>query len=480
MTNTNSDLAGQIEDRFTRMKKLNESGIDTFANDFIPTHSIEQVINTGTNQSLPTQEEIRQDAERFKIAGRLIQISDFGKVKFLFIRGSENYLLQGLMRKNDNPELFALTKEIQSGDIIGFKGALFRTNQGKRAILIEDLCILTKALLPLPGKILQDEQDVNDVELLYRRRYLDFIQHPDKIDIFKKRALIISSIRRALDDAGFMEVETRMMLATNGGASAKPFKTHHNTLNRDFNLRIAPELDLKRCIVGGMEKVYEIGRQFRNEGMDRFHNPEFTSLEFYEAFSNYEIAMAKTEHLIRTAATEIGLGNSFNYQDIQVNMNEPFICKAMLESVLEIVPDLPEQNRSGSKLVESFEQYVEHTLIQPTFITHYPVESSPLARRNENDPRFTDRFELFICGKEIANGFSELTNPIDQNARFVEQVAQKALGNEEAMDFDEDYITALRYGMPPCAGVGIGIDRLVMLLTNQSSIRDVILFPQMR
>ncbi len=481
MSQFNSDLAGQMNDRVTRMEKLQAAGINPFANDFHVVHTVKQVVLATTAQELKTQEELLPTDQRWSVAGRLVQASDLGKIKFLFIRGDENQIVQGLIRKNDDPASFELTKDIQTGDIVGFSGPLFKTKQGKPAILVEKIRLLTKALRPLPGKILQEEQDVKDIELLYRQRYFDLIQHPAKADVFRSRAKIISTLRRLLDDNNFVEVETRMMLATNGGASARPFETHHNALDKDFYLRIAPELDLKRCVVGGMERVYEIGRQFRNEGMDRFHNPEFTSLEFYRAYSDYENAMEYVEYLLRNVACALypETNGVFKYQDTDINMNH-FARKTMLDAVLEVLPDLPDDSRHGMKLVEVFEQCVESTLIQPTFITQYPIEASPLARRNESDPRFTDRFELFICGKEVANGFSELNDPIDQYNRFAEQARQKASGNEEAMDLDEDYIVALQYGMPPCAGVGIGIDRLVMFLANQQSIRDVILFPQMR
>jgi lysyl-tRNA synthetase, class II len=492
----NSDLEGQMQDRVARVQKLAARGISSFANDFKITHNIGKINSNEADEveGLPEQDAILPGAIRYSLAGRLVQIGDFGKIKFLFIRGDKNAIIQGLIRKNDDLERFELTKDIQVGDIIGFTGPLFKTKQGRRAIMIENLRLLTKAMRPLPGKILQEEQDVKDVELLYRQRYLDFIQHPDKVDVFRKRAKVISVIRECLDHSDFVEVETRMMLATNGGASARPFKTHHNTLDRNYNLRIAPELDLKRCIVGGMDRVYEIGRQFRNEGMDRFHNPEFTSLEFYQAYSTYENGMDMTEQLVFNVCESIIPHSTHSGNDQQMfvmygdhkigfidsnGWKKPFTRKTMLQAVLDVIPELPADHRFGNKLVLMFEQHVEHTLIQPTFITQFPVEVSPLARKNDQDPRFTDRFELYMCGKEVANGFSELNDPADQRSRFEEQVKLKNTGNEETMDYDEDYCVALEYGMPPTCGVGIGIDRLVMMLTNQSSIRDVILFPQM-
>lgn len=483
----NSDLEGQMKDRAAKIEKLRGRGVNVFANDFNITHTVKQAINASPEEHLlPTQEEAAQPSTyRWSLGGRVVQVSDFGKIKFLFIRGDENQIIQGLLRKVDSPDLFELSKDLQLGDFIGFAGPLFKTKQGRRAILVENLRLLTKAMRPLPGKILQEEQDVKDVELLYRQRYLDFIQHPDKTQVFRDRAKVVSAIRHELDLDGFVEVETRMMLPTNGGASARPFKTHHNTLDKDLNLRIAPELDLKRCVVGGMERVYEIGRQFRNEGMDRFHNPEFTSLEFYQAYSTYLDGMNKTEELVRKACAAVTKKGSFTYQGTEVMLVDekgyyrPFVRKTMLQAVLEVFPELPEDARYGHNLVNRFEKFVEPTLIQPTFITQFPVEVSPLARKNEQDPRFTDRFELYMLGKEVANGFSELNDPVDQRSRFEAQVKLKSEGNEETMDYDEDFCVALEYGMPPTCGVGIGIDRLVMMLTDQASIRDVILFPQM-
>jgi lysyl-tRNA synthetase class 2 len=300
--------------------------------------------------------------------------------------------------------------------------------------------------------------------------------HPHKVDVFRKRARIVSAIRKFFDARGYVECETRMLLSTNGGATARPFKTHHNALDIDLLLRIATELDLKRLVVGGIDRVYEIGRLFRNEGMDRTHNPEFTTIEFYEAYATYEDMMRLTEQLIEGLALEINGTTEIEYGEHKLSLKAPFRRATMQE----LVHEKTGQTLEGQALVEAFEREVEAALIQPTFVTQHPIEVSPLARRNDRDPRFTDRFELFIVGREFANAFSELNDPLDQRQRFAAQLQAKQKGNEEAMDYDEDYCRALEYGMPPTGGEGIGIDRLVMLLTNQHSIRDVIFFPQMR
>ncbi|MEO6950758.1 MAG: lysine--tRNA ligase [Polyangia bacterium] len=504
-----SDLEGQMRARRAHVAELRDKGVQPYANDWKVSHPIFALPSVpadldrkvaGWEARLPaevaTDEGKLSDAHpRYSVGGRLVQVNEMGKARFAFVRGDKGEMLQLYLKTFGDKdvaagldaakvptlnEAFVAASHAGLGDIVGASGQLFVTRAGKRALRVESFKLLTKALRPLPGKVLQDGPGVTDLGMLYRQRYLDLVVHPEKADVFRKRARIISGIRRFFDERGYVECETRMLLSTNGGAAAKPFKTFHNALGIELNLRIATELDLKRLVVGGLERVYEIGRLFRNEGMDKTHNPEFTTIEFYEAYATYETLMDMTEALFDRLATDVCGGTSITYQGQAISLAAPFRRVTMLDAVLEKKPDLPESERVGKKLVDHFEALVEPTLIEPTFITQYPIEVSPLSRKNDQDPRFTDRFELFIAGREHANAFSELNDPDDQRARFESQATNKAGGDDEAMDYDEDFCRALELGMPPTAGEGIGIDRLVMLLTDQASIRDVLFFPQMK
>jgi lysyl-tRNA synthetase class 2 len=502
-----SDLEGQMRDRRRIIESLRQSGQNPFANDARPTHQIYALPASRQEEvaSLPLENELAADAPRYAVAGRLLQVNEMGKAKFLFIRGDRGAMLQ-LYLKADVVEAFALSNQLGLGDFVLAQGPLFRTRKDKRALRIESLRLLSKAVRPLPGKALQDGPKVTDEDWRYRQRYADMIVHPEVADVFRKRATIVREVRRFFDERGYVECDTRMLLSTNGGAAARPFRTHHNALDLDLSLRIATELDLKRLVVGGLDRVYEIGRIFRNEGLSRFHNPEFTTIEFYEAYATYENLMDLTEELLERACVAVNGTTTIDYQEHQgVRLQRPFRRATMRQLVKEARPDapiadgactdaeyaaLPGYARSvlgdkapsgyGHALVALFEEFVEKSLVQPTFVCEFPTEVSPLSRRNDRDPRFVDRFELFVIGKELANAFSELNDPDDQRARFEQQVSQKASGDQEAMDYDEDFCRALEYGMPPTAGEGIGIDRLVMLLTNSASIRDVIPFPQLR
>ena len=504
-----SDLEGQMRARRAHVAELRKNGVQPYANDWKVSHPIFALPAVpsdldrkvaGWEARLPaaiaTDEGKLTDAHpRYSVGGRLVQVNEMGKARFAFVRGDRGEMLQLYIKTFGDKdvaagleaakvpalnEAFVAAGHAALGDIVGASGQLFVTRAGKRALRVESFKLLTKALRPLPGKVLQDGPGVTDLGMLYRQRYLDLVVHPEKAEVFRKRARIISGIRRFFDERGYVECETRMLLATNGGAAAKPFKTFHNALGIELNLRIATELDLKRLVVGGLERVYEIGRLFRNEGMDKTHNPEFTTIEFYQAYATYETMMEMTEQLFEQLATDVCGGTDITYQGQALSLAAPFRRMTMLDAVLEKKPDLAESERHGKKLVDHFEALVEPTLVQPTFITQFPVEVSPLSRKNDKDPRFTDRFELFVAGREHANAFSELNDPDDQRARFEAQVTNKAGGDDEAMDYDEDFCRALELGMPPTAGEGIGIDRLVMLLTDQASIRDVLFFPQMK
>jgi lysyl-tRNA synthetase class 2 len=441
----------------------------------------------------------RDENQTLRINGRIKFLRIMGKAAFVKIE-DEAGLLQIYVSRDNLPEGFyndVFKKLIEVGDIISVDGYPFVTKTGELSLHVTALDLVTKSIKPLPEKF----HGLTDIELRYRQRYLDMIMNDEVKDNFKIRSKIVSITRRFFEDSGFLEVETPMMHPLAGGANAKPFVTHHNALGIERFLRIAPELYLKRLVVGGFEAVFEINRNFRNEGMDQTHNPEFTMLEFYWAYHNYEDLMKLTEDLFEKLISELGLETKLPFGDMEVDYSTPFAKIKWEDALVDIAGVKREDVRdeealkafltshdvkfdsklSLAKLQEEiFDEFVEKKLINPTFLTHYPIDISPLARRNDEDPQIADRFEFFVAGQEIANGFNELNDPIDQYNRFAKQMEHKNSGDDEAHQMDEDYCHALGYGLPPTAGEGIGIDRVVMLLTNQQSIRDVFLFPAMK
>ena len=442
-------------------------------------------------------EALESSPVQVSVAGRVMLQRIMGKASFITLQDMDGQI-QAYIRSNDLPEgQYDDFKTWDLGDIAGISGRLFRTKTGELTVHADSVRLLTKSLRPLPEK----HAGLVDTEQRYRKRYLDLLTNEDSLKVFKLRSQIISEIRSFFGNQDYLEVETPMMHSVLGGAAAKPFTTHHNALDMDLYLRIAPELYLKRLVVGGLEKVFEINRNFRNEGLSTKHNPEFTMLEYYTAYANFEDQMEFIESLFKfvagsvlgstvigTGAHKCDLGKPFKRITLISSVAEKLSVKEedlrkrdVLESLAEKLHIEGYENLSDGKLLfELFEEVVEESLDQPTFITGYPIEISPLSRISDEDPDFVDRFELFIDGKEIANGFSELNDPEEQADRFKKQVDQKISGDEEAMEYDADYVEALEYGLPPCAGVGIGIDRLVMLLTGAPSIRDVLLFPQLK
>jgi len=436
---------------------------------------------------------------RCKVAGRLMSRRIMGKASFAHIQDMSGKIQLFVQRDSLEEDVYNQQfKKWDIGDIIGGEGALFKTKTGELSVRVDKIRLLTKALRPLPAKF----HGLKDQEIRYRQRYVDLIMNEVTRETFAARTRIVSFIRRFLDDRGFMEVETPMMQAIPGGATARPFETHHHALDMGLYLRVAPELYLKRLVVGGFERVYEINRNFRNEGLSTRHNPEFTMVEFYQAYADYRDLMSLTEEMLRDLAEKILGSMTVEYQGESYEFGNPFKRMTVKESILEFNSDIDEAELDdfdklsaiakrldiplkdtwgpGKIQIEIFEKTVENNLKNPTFITAYPTEVSPLARRNDHDPSITDRFEFFVGGREIANGFTELNDSEDQAERFRKQVEEKEAGDDEAMHFDADYIRALEHGLPPTAGEGIGIDRLVMLFTNSASIRDVLLFPHMR
>lgn len=480
--------------RREKLQELIDKGIDPFGQKFDVTAYSKEIKEKYGDK---THEELEEMAVEVKLAGRIMTKRRKGKVCFMHIQDRDGQIQLYVRKDAIGEDVYELVKKGDIGDIIGVKGTVFMTNTGECSVKVEEYTHLTKALRPLPEKY----HGLTDVEERYRRRYVDLIMNEDARKIAFTRPKIIRSIQHYLDNKGYVEVETPVLNPILGGASARPFVTHHNTLDVNFYLRIATELSLKRLIVGGMDAVYEIGRLFRNEGMDRTHNPEFTTIEVYKAFSDLEGMMDLTEGIISNAANEVCGTYEIEYKGHKISLAPGFKRISMTDAIkektgidfdgdmtFEDAKKLAEEHHIeiephyeyGHIINEFFEKYVEETIVDPTFVYGHPVEISPLARKNPEDPRFTQRFELFICGNEYANAFNELNDPDDQYERFANQLKEKELGNDEANEMDLDYVEALEYGLPPTGGMGMGIDRLVMLLTGQESIQEVILFPQMK
>jgi len=481
-----------IKNRIKKLGALKEMGVEPFGGAFEYSDTAASVLGIYNDA---TGESLEQNRAECSIAGRLVAMRDFGKASFAHVQDSTGSL-QVYFKKDLLGDVYKVVKKLDIGDIIGVRGALFRTQTGELTLEVSELNLLTKSVRPLPEKW----HGLKDVELRYRQRYVDLIVNPDVKDTFRKRSSIIKAIRDFLEAEGFMEVETPMMQSIPGGAAARPFRTHHNALSMDLYLRIAPELYLKRLLVGGFERVFEINRNFRNEGISTKHNPEFTMLEFYAAYKDYHYLMDFTERLLPHVAEKATGSMKLPYGEQEIDLTPPWPRIPMLKSMLDagvpsdVLGDEAEARAwakdngikidpkcsFGKVLDEIFSDRVEPNLIQPTFITEYPVELSPLAKRSPDNPELVERFELFIAGREIANAFSELNDPMDQLGRFEDQEKEREAGDDESHQMDRDFVRALEYGMPPAAGEGIGIDRLVMLLTNNHSIRDVLLFPHLR
>lgn len=479
-----------VAQRKGKVASLREQGIDPYPNTFRVEHQSVDVRRDNTDSENPA-------ATQYRIAGRIMARRSFGKAAFVQLQDRSGRLQLYIAQKELGAEMFSLSASLDIGDIIGVVGTVFFTKTGELSLRVKTLQLLTKSLQPLPEKW----HGLKDVETRYRQRYLDLIVNPEVKDVFVKRSQIISLMRTFMQDRDYLEVETPMMQPIAGGATAKPFVTRHNTLKMDLYLRIAPELYLKRLVVGGFERVFEINRNFRNEGISIQHNPEFTMMEFYQAYATYHDLMDMTEEMICHITREVCGSEVISYGGREVNLTAPWQRLTVREAIVKYADisaeDLEDHTKAlayarslgldfddsighGRLLTEIFDAVAESQLWDPTFITEYPTEVSPLSRRNDENPDVVDRFELFIVGREIANAFSELNDPEDQRGRFQAQLAEKEAGDEEAHAMDEDYVRALEYGLPPTAGEGIGIDRLVMLLTDSASIRDVILFPQLR
>jgi lysyl-tRNA synthetase class 2 len=490
MSEENQTLA----QRRQKAQSLAELGVNIYSNRFKPAHSVSDLVKKGDGLAA---QETEQSGDMYSIAGRVLTMRKFGKAAFCTLADQSGTIQIYVKKDVLGDDIFETFKKWDIGDIVGIEGILFKTKVGELSVQARAITMISKSLRPLPDKW----HGLSDVETRYRQRYVDLIVSPESRETFKKRVEIIRLVREFLNSKGFMEVETPMMQPVPGGATAKPFKTYHNALSMDLYLRVAPELYLKRLLVGGFERVFEINRNFRNEGLSTRHNPEFTMLEFYQAFATFDDMIALTEEMISSVCKKVNGTLKISYQGTEVDLTPPWRKLTMDEALIEVAGldaellgndekimslarekgiQLEEQAGPGKAKTELFELLVEDKLINPTFITNYPTEVSPLARRNEMNPSVTDRFELFITGRELANAFSELNDPMDQLARFEKQIADRGDDDEIHPELDTDYIRALEYGMPSAAGEGIGIDRLVMLLTDAPSIRDVIFFPHLK
>ena len=491
------NLSGEkalIEERRKKLDQLRDKG-SAYGNSFKPQNNSNDIFKEYGEFS--KDELAEKDIKNISIAGRIVLKRVMGNASFATLRDSSGDIQIYVTKNNVEQSVYEDFKTWDLGDIVGVSGSLFRTKTDELTIDVWDLEMITKSLRPMPEKF----KGLTDIEARYRQRYLDLMTNTATKEVFIKRTKIIDSMRKKMNEVGYLEVETPMMHPLAGGAVARPFVTQHNALGQDLFLRIAPELYLKRLLVGGFEKVFEINRSFRNEGLSTKHNPEFTMMEWYQAYASMQDQMDLTRDIILNAASAASCESIIKWDDVDINLDN-FTQSTLTSLVLDYNKELSEDDLTdkhklsdflknkkvkveknwgvGRMVLEIFEETVESKLIDPTFVTEYPVEVSPLSRRSEENPDFADRFELFIGGKEFANGFCELNDPDDQASRFEDQVAAKDSGDKEAMDYDHDYITALEHGMPPAVGVGLGVDRLVMLLTNQSSIRDVLLFPQLK
>ena len=494
MSEKKEDQNKLIKERRSKLSSLRESGFN-FPKP-IPIDSF--CIDLNNNHEESSKEDLENLNKEVAIAGRMMAKRIMGKSSFSKIKDGTSSIQIFINSKNVSEELYEQFKTYDVGDILWVKGTLFKTKTDELTINANEIELLTKSLRPLPEKY----HGLTDTETRYRKRYLDLIMSDESRDVFENRSKIITIIRKYLNEQEILEVETPMMQPIPGGAIARPFVTHHNTLDKDFYLRIAPELYLKRLVVGGMHRVYEINRSFRNEGVSTQHNPEFTMLELYLAFASYEEIMTLVEEMVIEISKGLYGSTTITYQDKEYDLSGPYKRITLEESVMEFNPDMNREKLrdqhyllgvckklkiknskdmpAGKLLLEIFEKTVEEHLIEPTFITAYPKDVSPLSRANDEDPWLVDRFEFFIAGRELANGFHELNDPDDQSQRFKDQVKERDSGDDEAMVYDEDYIEALEYGMPPTSGLGVGIDRLTMIFTDKPSIRDVLLFPHMR